>query len=55
LHNFPRRIYFLALLSSFESYLLPFLFFMPAFVKAGLGLMCVNLYCLLSTFLIWFF
>lgn len=47
------RHYFLPLLSSFESYLLPFLPFILDLVEAGFGFICVNLYCRLSIFLIY--
>jgi len=47
------RHYFIPLLSSFESYLLPFLPFILDFVEAGFGFICVNLYCRLSIFLIY--
>ena len=45
--------YFTPLLSSFELYLLPFLPFILDLVEAGFGLICVNLYCLFSIFLIY--
>ena len=45
--------YFMPFLSSFESYLLPFLPFILDLVEAGFGFICVNLYCRLSIFLIY--
>ena len=45
--------YFVPLLSSFESCLLPFLPFMLDLEEAGFDLICVNLFCLLSIFLIY--
>jgi hypothetical protein len=50
--KFALNFYFVPLLSSLESCLLPFLLFMLDLVEAGFDLICVNLYCLLSIFLI---
>ena len=46
------NFYFIPLLSSFELYLLPFLPLILVLIKVGFGFICVNLYCLLSIFLI---
>jgi hypothetical protein len=42
---------FMPLLSSFESYLLPFLPFILDLVEADFGFICVNLYCLFSSYI----
>jgi len=49
------NVYFVPLLSSFELDLFPFLLFILVLVERGLGFICVNLYCLLSIFLIYLF